>query len=60
MRRSVVAARDIIAGETLTQDMLDYARPGDGLPAHLDYLVLGKRSRRAYRQGEKLFPSDVA
>ncbi|WP_288229170.1 N-acetylneuraminate synthase family protein [uncultured Desulfovibrio sp.] len=60
VRRSVVAARDIIAGETLTQDMLDYARPGDGLPAHLDYLVLGKRSRRAYRQGEKLFPSDVA
>ena len=58
-RRSVVAARDIAAGEVVTQEMLDYARPGDGLPAHLDGLVLGKQARRALRQGEKLSPSDV-
>jgi hypothetical protein len=25
----------------LTQEMLDYIRPGDGIPAHLDRLVLG-------------------
>lgn len=59
-RRSVVAARDIEAGEVLTQDMLDYARPGDGLPAHLDYLILGKRLHTAHKQGEHLLPSDVA
>lgn len=58
-RRSVVAARDIATGEIVTQAMLDYARPGDGLPAHLDYLVLGKQARRTLRQGEKLSPSDV-
>ena len=58
-RRSIVAARDIAAGEIVTQEMLDYARPGDGLPAHLDYLVLGKQARRTLRQGEKLSPSDV-
>lgn len=58
-RRSVVAARDIAAGETLTQELLDYARPGDGLPAHLDYLLLGKSVRRSLKQGEKLSPSDV-
>lgn len=58
-RRSVVAARDLAGGVLLTQDMLAYVRPGDGLPAHLDYLVLGKRLRKAHRQGDKLFPSDV-
>ncbi len=58
-RRSVVAARDIAAGEILKQEMLDYARPGDGLPAHLDYLVLGKKVRRTVKQGEKLFPAHV-
>lgn len=58
-RRSVIAARDIEAGELLTQDMLDYARPGDGLPPHLDYLILGKRCRTDHAQGERLFPSDV-
>lgn len=58
-RRSVIAARDIDAGEALTQDMLDYARPGDGLPPNLDYLLLGRRLRTAHARGEKLFPSDV-
>ena len=58
-RRSVIAARDIAAGEILTQKMLDYARPGDGLPAHLDSLILGKKVRRAFQQGEKLFPYHV-
>lgn len=59
-RRSIIAARDIAAGETLTQDMLDYARPGDGLPAHLDFLLLGKQCCVNRRQGERLSPSDVS
>lgn len=58
-RRSVVAARDIAPGETLSQDMLDYARPGDGLPPDQDHLLLGRRCRRACARGERLFPSDV-
>lgn len=59
-RRSVIAARDIAEGEILTQEMLDYARPGDGLPPHLDYLVLGKHCRVSLKQGERIYPSNVA
>lgn len=58
-RRSVVAARDIAAGEIVTQSMLDYVRPGDGLPAHLDILLLGRTCRVPRKAGEKLRASDV-
>lgn len=58
-RRSIVAACDISKGEVIKQDMLDYVRPGDGLPPHLDYLILGRRCRIPRKQGERLSPSDV-
>lgn len=32
MRRSVVAARDINEGEILSEDMVNFKRPGDGIP----------------------------
>jgi len=39
-RRSIVAARDIKAGETLTEDMLIAKRPGHGIsPVHWDDIV---------------------
>lgn len=53
-RRSVVAAQDIPLGAVITQEMIDYVRPGDGLPAHLDWLVLNKVTVRSLQKGEKL------
>lgn len=58
-RRSVVAATDIAAGTVLTQEMLEYARPGDGIPADKDVLVLGRTLRVDIRQGEKFSLSIV-
>lgn len=46
-RRSIVAARDIEAGEVLAQDMLAFKRPGHGMsPSEVD-LVVGRRVRHA-------------
>ncbi len=53
-RRSVVAACDIEEGEIITQEMLDYTRPGDGLPSHLDCLVLGKKANAHILKGQPL------
>ncbi len=54
-RRSVVAACDIAEGSVITQEMLDYARPGDGLPAHLDYLVIGKIARQDIKKNQNIY-----
>lgn len=51
-RRSLVAARDLVAGEVVTEEMIAIKRPGNGLaPALLPY-VLGRRMAKAVRAGE--------
>jgi N-acetylneuraminate synthase len=53
-RRSIVAARPLAAGETLTSDALAVKRPGGGLePARLAELV-GARLLRALAEDEQL------
>lgn len=51
-RRSIVAARDLEAGTLLAQADLAYVRPGNAIPAHLDYLLLGKKLRCSLTCGE--------
>ena len=58
-RRSIVAGRAIPAGSTLTQEDLDYARPGTGLAPHLDTLIQGKKLCREYKKGEQICLSDI-
>lgn len=58
-RRSVMAAIDISTGTMITQELLTYARPGGGLPAHLDWLVLNKKAARFLKKGEQILPDDV-
>ncbi|MDB4020979.1 N-acetylneuraminate synthase family protein [Litorivicinus sp.] len=45
-RRSIVAARDVGEGEIFTEDMIDFKRPGDGLPPETISAILGKSARR--------------
>jgi N-acetylneuraminate synthase/N,N'-diacetyllegionaminate synthase len=41
-RRSLAAARDIAAGQTLTEDAIEILRPGGGLPPALRPAVVGR------------------
>jgi N-acetylneuraminate synthase len=51
-RTSIVAAREVLAGETLTEDALAVKRPGTGTsPLRWDDVV-GTTARRAYRADE--------
>lgn len=54
VRRSVMAGVEIKQGTTITQELLDYARPGDGIPAHMDSIVLGRKALRDIQKGAKL------
>lgn len=59
MRRSIFALRAIEAGETITEDMLDYRRPGRGIsPADLE-LVVGATCTNSVAAGTALTWKDV-
>lgn len=44
-RRSLVANRDIKNGEKIVSEMIGIKRPGDGLPASLVNLIIGKTAK---------------
>lgn len=53
-RKSIVAARDIIKGEILTEDILTVKRPGDGIaPIHL-WDIIGKPASRDFHMNERI------
>jgi len=54
VRRSLFAAREIKKGERLSQTMVHYSRPGDGIPANLDGIVIGRVTKRDIPQASKL------
>jgi len=53
-RRSVVAAKEIRVGNTITSDMIDMKRPGGGLSPSMIDAVLGKRARRDIEPDEQI------
>jgi N-acetylneuraminate synthase/N,N'-diacetyllegionaminate synthase len=59
MRRSIVAAQRIEAGEILQDHMLTVKRPGDGLAPALRSLVVGKRAARGLDADTPLTLRDV-
>jgi sialic acid synthase SpsE len=53
-RRSIYAAKDIAAGELITEDMLTVLRPAKGiLPKHFD-LIVGRKANCNIKKGEPL------
>ena len=50
-RRSIVASRSIPAGVTVTEDMLDYRRPGTGISPFDVWKVVGARARTDIEAG---------
>jgi len=44
-RRSLVAAKDIAAGEVITEEKLAVRRPGTGIPPKMFDVVVGRRAR---------------
>ena len=53
-RRSLVAGRDLAAGERLDEANLEVKRPGSGISPMDYYEYLGRRTTRAYRADERI------
>ena len=53
-RKSIVAARPIAAGETLTTDNITTKRPGDGISPMRWYDVLGTKAKRDFAEDEQI------
>lgn len=53
-RRSLVAARDIAAGEIITESCLTAKRPGTGIPPNFWDVVVGRQARRDIAAGSIL------
>lgn len=59
IRRSIVAARDLKAGATLTAADLKWIRPGDGLRPGNEGQLIGRALQRDVREDEEVLPADV-
>lgn len=57
-RRSIVAARDIASGTVVTEEMLEFRRPGTGLPPAMLEQVVGRIARRDIPAGS-IFSLDM-
>jgi len=58
-RRSIIAARDITKGETITQDVLSVKRPGMGLPPRFVKEILNRRAKTAMKKGELIILDNI-
>jgi len=58
--KSVVSARDLAAGATLTAADLAFKKPGDGIPAARWRELLGRKLARAVPADRKLAIEDLA
>jgi sialic acid synthase SpsE len=58
VRRSIVAGRDLPAGQVLSWADLGWVRPGDGLPPGQEARLLNRTLVRPLRRGEKILPED--
>jgi sialic acid synthase SpsE len=45
VKRSLFSSITIAKGDILTQDMIEYCRPGDGIPVDMDHWLLGRKAK---------------
>jgi N,N'-diacetyllegionaminate synthase len=60
VRRSIAAARDLVAGATLGPADITWVRPGSGIPPGEEQRVLGRKTLRALPQGAIIALEDLA
>jgi sialic acid synthase SpsE len=58
-RRSIVAASEIVEGDIITEDMLDFKRPGTGMPPGSIEQIIGKVAKRNIPFDELIMPNDI-
>lgn len=59
VRRSIVASKNLEEGTILTEEMIDYKRPGIGIKPELVSFILGKRLKRNILEDECIIFDDI-
>ena len=59
-RRSIVSARPIASGDVISEDMLDFRRPGTGLSPRQIGLLVGRKAQRHIPEDTLISLSDIA
>ena len=59
MRRSIVATRDIEAGEIITKGDLTYKRPGDGIPPDKAEKIIGHKAKQKIQKDTIISVADI-
>ncbi len=59
LAKSLVATRDVAAGEIITTDMVTARSPGQGLSPYRKAELIGRAARRALKSGDFFYPSDL-
>ncbi|MGA1870271.1 MAG: N-acetylneuraminate synthase [bacterium] len=59
LRKSIVATKNIIAGEKITMDKLGIKRPGTGLSPHYLYSLLGKIAKNNIKKDSLISFQDI-
>lgn len=60
LAKSIVAARSIEPGHTISEDDLTLRSPGQGLQPYHRSALVGSKARRSFAEGDFFFPSDLA
>lgn len=60
LAKSLIAGRDIEAGEEIRSDMLLVRSPGKGLQPNQRSRLVGRKAKRAMKAGDFFFPSDIS
>lgn len=58
-RRSIVAARKISAGEIITENMIDYKRPGTGVSPEYKDFIIGKYAKKDIDFDQMITKDDI-
>ena len=57
-QRSIVAARDIVAGSVISESDIDYKRPGTGIPPKYYEYIIGRIAKRDIKYDQIITPED--
>lgn len=57
-RRSIVASKRILKGQVITEDMIDYKRPGTGIPPEYKDFIIGRIAKNDIEYDQMILESD--
>lgn len=57
-RRSIVASRDILEGEVITEEDIDFKRPGTGIEPKFAPFIIGRKAKRNIKYDEIITRED--